>query len=316
MTIADIRPEEDVPALLKNISDSPKGIDNSGRWRHKRADETLIDVEIVSHELPFGGRRGKLVLVTDVSERNRLENQLRHAQRMEAIGQLAGGIAHDFNNLLTGIVGYSELLADDVGRETPTGQNVLEICELARKGTGLTRQLLAFGRRQVLQPTVFNLNTLVEGISKLLIRLLGAQIALRFSPADEQLNVRADSGQLEQVLVNLALNARDAMLRGGALTIATQGVMLAESRPGHAAHPQPYVQLSVSDTGSGMDKATQERIFEPFFTTKDKGRGTGLGLSVSYGIITQHGGRITVSSRPGEGTTFTVLLPRVDEQAA
>ena len=255
-----------------------------------------------------------LIVIDDVTEYRMLEEQLRHSVKMEAIGKLAGGIAHDFNNILTGIMGYTQLLLE-TSRDNPELKNdLIVIRELSDRAVGLTRQLLAFSRRQPLEIAVININALVENASSMLKRLIGEDIELRFVPAADLGNVRADASQIEQVLMNLTINARDAMPEGGKLTIETVNVTLGNEyvRRRVAVRPGEYVMLSVTDTGHGMDERTRARIFEPFFTTKAQGKGTGLGLSTTYGIVKQHQGNIWVYSEPGKGTTFKTYLPRVD----
>jgi two-component system cell cycle sensor histidine kinase/response regulator CckA len=254
----------------------------------------------------------------DITERNRLEEHIRQSQKIEAVGQLAGGIAHDFNNLLTVISGYSEFMLKSLRPEDPLWLDADEIRKAADHATSLTRQLLAFSRRQILQPKILNLNEVVADMDKLLRRLIGEEIDLLTNLAPKVGFVKTDPGQLEQVVVNLAVNARDAMPKGGKLTIGTADVDLAEadaSRPS-AVPPGRYVTLVVSDTGAGMDQQTLERIFEPFFTTKEVGKGTGLGLATVYGIIKQSSGSVLVDSEVGHGTTFKIFLPRVEPQAA
>jgi CheY-like chemotaxis protein len=233
---------------------------------------------------------------------------------MEAVGQLAGGVAHDFNNMLTAIKGFSELVALELGEDHPARGDVAEITSAADRAAALTHQLLAFSRRQLLQPVVLSPNSVVEGVSKLLVRLIGAEVRCETRLAGDLAPVLADPGQLEQVLVNLAVNARDAMPNGGTLTIETANVSLDDEHASRLSGveyitPGEYVMIAVSDTGTGMSRAIQERIFEPFFTTKEQGHGTGLGLSTVYGIVRQSGGYVSVYSELDQGTTIKVYLP-------
>ena len=245
------------------------------------------------------------------------ERQFRQAQKMEAVGRLAGGIAHDFNNLLTVIMGYSHVLATELGREHPLYDKIEETQKAGERASMLVRQLLAFSRKQPLEPKHLSLNAVVTNLEGMLQRLIGADIRLviKLDPGNRQ--VRADQAQLEQVLMNLVVNSRDAMPNGGTLTIETAQVELAKS-PLYRVDPLPpgpYVKLSVGDTGSGMDRETQAHIFEPFFTTKEEGKGSGLGLSTVYGIVTQSGGGIDVTTRVGHGTRFDIFFPRVPVDA-
>ena len=441
MTIADVRPLEDVPAMTRMVRAMGAGFNPSGFWRHRRRDGSLMDVEITSHSIDFGGRPARLVLVSDVTAQRaaeaalqaseaelravfaamtdvvlvfdadaryvkiaptspellyrpteallgrrareifapalaeyfesvvrqaldgdapvhfdyeleiggeprwfsgtaspmrpagagtsggggrvlwvardvtaskQLEAQLRQAQKMEAVGLLAGGIAHDFNNLLTVITAYGQLLRAEFADGDERREEVEEVLKAAARGAELTRQLLAFGRKQVLRPRVVDVNGVVAGVRPMLARLLGADATLDTRLAPSLSRVEADPGQLEQVLLNLTANAGDAMPGGGRVTIETADVELdaaaVRALPGLA--PGRYVLVSVSDTGVGMDEATRLRVFEPFFTTKGTGKGSGLGLATVYGIVKQSGGAVTVRSAPGEGTTFEIYLPR------
>ena len=252
------------------------------------------------------------------AELRRTEAQLLQSQKLEAAGLLAGGIAHDFNNLLGVILGYGESLLDQLHESDPMHLEVGEIVKAGQRAAGLTRQLLAFSRKQTLQPEAVCLNDVVTHIEKMLRRLIGENIALRISLAHDLGQVMADTGQIEQVIVNLVVNARDAIQQGGSITIATANVEFGEDdvRQHVGSQMGPHVLLTVSDTGCGMDEATMDRIFEPFFTTKEKGKGTGLGLSTVYGIIKQSCGTVDVASELGRGTTFRIHLPRLATCAA
>jgi len=281
----------------------------------RRKDGTLVNISLSVAPLhdAAGQVTGMLSLAADVTEMRQLEVQYRQAQKMEAVGRLAGGIAHDFNNLLTAIIGTTALVLEDRGLESRARLDIEEIEKAAKRAAGLTRQLLIFSRQQVLEPRALDLNALVVDLERMLQRLIGEDIELRTKPAALLGAVRADPGQMEQAIVNLVVNARDAMPKGGRLTIETADVELDRSYV--AAHvptrPGPYVLLAISDTGVGMDGATKARLFEPFFTTKDPGRGTGLGLATVYGIVKQSGGYIWAYSELGHGTTFKIYLPRV-----
>ena len=245
-------------------------------------------------------------------------HQLQQSQKLEAIGQLAGGVAHDFNNMLTAIIGYTDLSLRRVGLESPIRRNLEETKKAAERAAALVRQLLAFSRKQILEPKVLDLNDVVKDMEKMLTRLIGENIQLATRLEAELGSVKADPCQVEQIIVNLVVNARDAMPRGGKVTIETANTTLDDQAVQRdvSIKPGQYVMLAVSDTGSGMDEETQRRIFEPFFTTKDLGKGTGLGLSTVYGIVKQSGGNIWVYSEPGLGTMFKVYLPRIDDTTA
>jgi two-component system, cell cycle sensor histidine kinase and response regulator CckA len=259
----------------------------------------------------------KLVIVNrDVSERRHLEEQFRQAQKMEAVGRLSGGVAHDFNNLLGVIIGYAEFLQESLDPENTLRSSVDEILKAGKRAASLTRQLLAFSRQQVLDPKVLDLNGVVSDMDKMLRRLIGEDVELSTVLGPNLGRLKADQGQLEQVVMNLVVNARDAMPQGGKLVIDTQNMVMDEAfvrRYPYPVQPGPYVCLTVTDSGIGMDAETKARAFEPFFTTKEKGKGTGLGLSTVYGVVKQSGGYIDIYSAPGAGTTFKIYLPRVDE---
>src|SRR6266542_4025122 len=284
-------------------------------WKKKDGTRIRVQLSVRASRDTDGRVAFYEAFVRDITTQRQLEAQLAQAQKMEAIGRLAGGVAHDFNNLLTVILSYSDLLLEDLPKGSATGEDIGQIRKAAQGASELTRQLLAFSRQQVLQPKVVDLNAAVSGIERLLGRVLREDIQLRCTLAADAGTVRVDPGQLEQVLMNLAVNARDAMPQGGQLTIETANVDLDEAymRAHPVAAPGSYVMLAVTDTGMGMDAATQARIFEPFFTTKDVGKGTGLGLATVQGIVQQSGGFIWVYSEPSHGTCFKVYLPRVDE---
>ena len=280
----------------------------------RRKDGTIIPVSM--DVCPIEVREDEIVGVSkiahDITKMKQLEEQFRQAQKMEAVGQLAGGVAHDFNNLLTVISGYSELLISVVPADDPSWEFLMEINKAGERAASLTRQLLAFSRKQVLEPKVLDLNAIVLDSERLLKRLVGEDVDLVTvrSPLGR---VKADPGHLEQVLMNLVINARDAMPQGGKLTIETANTVLDSTycRSHAGVEPGPYIMLAVSDTGCGMDERTKARIFEPFFTTKEPGKGTGLGLAMIHGFIKQSGGHVCVYSELGLGTSFKLYLPEV-----
>src|SRR5262249_3547746 len=279
-------------------------------------DGRLLDMEIGSQLRTRPGEPPRVEgIARDVTDRKRLEEQLRQSQKMEAVGRLAGGIAHDFNNLLTAVNGFSELLLAELPAEAPGRAYAEEIRKAGERAALLTRQLLAFGRRQMLQPKVLDVNAVVAEVEHLLRRVIGEDVRLDVQPGKDLGKVLADPGQLGQVLMNLAVNARDAMPTGGRLTITTRNVDRCECEtcPDESVASCPHALLEVRDTGCGMEEEIRARLFEPFFTTKEVGKGTGLGLATVYGIVKQSGGHITVESRLGAGTVFRVYLPCVED---
>ncbi|MEW6288936.1 MAG: response regulator [Thermodesulfobacteriota bacterium] len=303
----------------------PFGYSDVYEKEYRRKDGSIFPVELRTYLLRDANDRptGMWAIVRDISQRKeserekqRLEEQLRQAQKLEAVGRLAGGVAHDFNNLLSVILGYGELVLQDMHREHPSYGPLQQIYQAGLRARDLTRQLLAFSRKQVLEMQVVDLNAVVRGFEKLLRRVIGEDIELKLVLTVQPLAIKADASQLEQVLMNLAVNARDAMPEGGTLTIETA---VAELDREYAAQkssvvPGTYALIAVSDTGCGMDRDTMGLIFEPFFTTKPRDKGTGLGLATSYGIVKQHNGNIWVYSEPGQGTTFRIYLPLPGEK--
>jgi len=312
------RRAEDRQGILAQIRETKvlRGVEVE--W--KRRDGTAIAVRLSGRvvEDEKGEARRAEVIVENVTEARRLEQQLRQAQKMEAIGRLAGGVAHDFNNLLAVMIGHCELMSAQMDAGDPLRKQIEVISKAGNRAAELTHQLLAFSRQQVLQPRILNLNEVIEDAQKMLPRLLGAHIEFSARLESSLGQVKADPGQIEMVLLNLAVNARDAMPQGGRLTIATSNVDCAAQTPPPCTgmKPGPYVLLEVRDTGSGMDAVTQARIFEPFYTTKDVGKGTGLGLATVEGIVSQSGGYIAVESEVNRGTAFRIYLPRVDDARA
>jgi two-component system, cell cycle sensor histidine kinase and response regulator CckA len=282
----------------------------------QRADGSQFPAEITVSPVQLSSRKVYAVWLRDITEQRRLENQLWRSQKMEAVGRLAGGVAHDFNNLLTVITGYSDLVLASLAESDPRRKNVEQILKAGERAASLTRQLLAFSRRQVLAPQPLDLNAVVLNLDKMLRRLIGEDIEVLNVLAPDLWTVKADPGQVEQVLMNLAVNARDAMPEGGKLTIETANARIDGQTARRHDPPMPagdYVMLAVSDDGCGMDQETQNLVFEPFFTTKEEGKGTGLGLATVYGIVKQSGGFIWVYSERGCGASFKIYLPRIQD---
>jgi two-component system, cell cycle sensor histidine kinase and response regulator CckA len=312
MHAVDIVPPDEVEYIAPALKVVKSTAEYNRCWRFRRKDGSIFEGEVTATQMPDGNI---LAVIRDITERNHLEGQLRQAQKMEAVGLLAGGIAHDFNNLLTAITGYSDLTLKKLRPDDPLSGNIREIRDAGDRAASLTSQLLAFSRKQVLKPEILNLNAVIEKMEKMLRRIVRESIEFQVVLDPALGNIKADPGQMEQVIVNLVVNARDAILGGGRLMIKTENIYLDEDYVSQHIEivPGPFVKITLSDTGQGMDEATRRRIFEPFFTTKEVGKGSGLGLSTVYGIIKQSGGDITVYSELGYGTTFKIYLPRVDE---
>jgi two-component system cell cycle sensor histidine kinase/response regulator CckA len=315
--LADIYEEPDAfLTLLDRIRHAGRALSVDANWRRRNGNPLGVRL---SGRFETGGSPDGVIelLVEDATERRTLEAQLAHTTKMESIGRLAGGIAHDFNNLLTAILGYVDLMQGSLSEQDPIARHALQIRRSAERASLLTRQLLAFSRKQFLQPRIIDLNAVVEESNQMLRRLISEHIELSASLDPRLLRIKVDPAQLQQVLLNLAVNARDAMPKGGTLGIVTANVDLPARALGGAPDFEagPYVMLAVSDTGVGMDTTTRARIFEPFFTTKRIGEGTGLGLSTVYGIVRQSGGHIQVDSERGRGTRFTIYFPAVSDAA-
>jgi two-component system, cell cycle sensor histidine kinase and response regulator CckA len=314
MPLAIVQSQEDIGKFLATLRPAHP---DAASWRHRTRAGRTFEVEIAVHEIDYKGRKAHLAVLVDLTGRRHLEDQLRQTQKMEAVGMLAGGVAHDFNNLLTIITGYSQLILNSLKPGDQNRHSAEQIMKAGERAAALTKQLLAFSRRQPLQPKVIELNRLVSGLAVMLERLIGEDIELKLKPGKDLGQVSADPGQIEQVIMNLVVNARDAMPQGGVLTVETANIELDEaytsSRSG--VKPGSYVLLAVSDTGHGMDQATKDRLFEPFFTTKESAKGTGLGLSTVFGIVKHGGGSLEVFSEPDRGTSVVVYLPRIAEPA-
>lgn len=323
LSLADLSGSGITPTMVREkFSMAIQGLQPDFEWvaRRKNGEEFPVEVRLRKLALPAPDndkKIGVLAIVRDISERKvaeeekkQLELQLLHAQKMESIGRFAGGLAHDFNNILSAILGYSELVIMETPPNHPSAQPLSIIKQSAEKAAALTRQLLTFSRKQVVEPQAVDLNRLVDNIVKMLTRMIPEDIVIDTQTTCQGRQVLADPGQLEQLIMNLAVNAADAMPQGGKLLIRTEELQQHSLRPGGGTiAPGPCVQLTVADTGAGMDQATMQQIFEPFFTTKAQGKGTGLGLAMVYGIVKQHHGTIRVESNPSQGTTFKVVLP-------
>jgi two-component system cell cycle sensor histidine kinase/response regulator CckA len=319
MSIMDILHPDDAPGLAGSLERGPQR-EGVALAQHQRKDGSIVDMEIVSHALEVDGHQARLVLATDITERTRTraalhqsEEQLRHAQRMDAVGRIASGVAHDFNNILTTVRGFGEMLLRDLDPADQRRADLDRICKAADRGALLTRQLLSFGRRQALQPRPTSLNELLKGMQGFVQRLVGADIRVSLRLIPGAAKVRIDPGQLEQLVVNLILNARDAMPSGGTLTIETSERQISRAGRGRNVRPGRYVVLGISDTGSGLDSEPPAHPFE-VHTTRGEGRRAGLGLSLVYGIVRQNGGAVRVTSEGDEGTTVKIYLPLYEEE--
>jgi len=318
LTYVDLTPDK-WHAMEQRIVEEqilPRGYSDVYEKEYRKKDGTVFPVELRTFVIKNerGENEGMWAIVRDISERKSLEAQLMQAQKMESVGVLAGGVAHDFNNALTAIIGFAYILKNRLKDDKPLARYIDHIISVSDRAALTVRSLLAFSRKQLISPAPVDLNSIVFDMEHLLRNMLGEDIEMIISPVSETLTVMADRAQMEQVLINLAANARDAMPRGGRLTIETDQFYLDEASAKSHVFDRPgrYGRLIVSDSGTGMDKKTMDMIFEPFFTTKEVGKGTGLGLAMVYGIIKQHDGNILVYSEPGRGTTFKIYLPLME----
>jgi two-component system, cell cycle sensor histidine kinase and response regulator CckA len=317
IAFAQIHPEDQEKVTKAAAEARRTGVGLSVEYRMRHKNGSWRTLESKASTILKDGVVEKLVIVNrDVTERKHLEEQFRQSQKMEAVGRLSGGVAHDFNNLLGVIIGYGEIVQEGTPLTDPLRSCVDEMLKAGHRAGALTRQLLAFSRQQVMDPKVLDLNAVVKDMEKMLKRLIGEDVQLKTQLAPELVRIKADQGQIEQVIMNLSINARDAMPDGGELRLTTANFYMDEEFVRRYPYPVmvgDYILFSVSDNGMGMDAATQARAFEPFFTTKEKGKGTGLGLSMVYGVVKQSGGYVEVSSEIGNGTTFKIYLPKVEE---
>jgi PAS domain S-box-containing protein len=315
MQLTDIRPAEEVERLMGVVGKDAGPYEQSRNWRHRRKNGEIITVDIFTHEIAIEGHNARLAVVLDVTQRNIAEEQLRQAQKMEAIGQLTGGIAHDFNNLLAIIQGNIELVQERVKGEPKLAEMIDYALRASERGASLTKRLLAYSRQQPLAPKPVDIAVLIAGMTDLLRRALGETIEVRTHMAPALWPSRIDANELEHAMLNLAVNARDAMPSGGSLSIEAENTHLdaAYAENNLEVKPGAYVMIAITDTGSGMSKDVIEHVFEPFFTTKPVGQGSGLGLSMVYGFVKQSGGHIKLYSEPGHGTTIKLYLPRIAE---
>jgi two-component system, cell cycle sensor histidine kinase and response regulator CckA len=312
MIASELHPEEEAPQFLAAFQAGNSRNPLAGQWHHRRKDRSMIDVEIFLNSMEYAGHPAALIVALDITERRVLEQQLRHAQKFEAIGQLAGGIAHDFNNVIGAIQGWAEMGEDQAASHSPVLEGYFKkIHSQCDRVTALIRKLLAFARRQILESRSLSLNQTAQDVINLLENVIGKDIEIKKDLADDLSSVRADPTQVEQVLMNLCINSRDAMPKGGRITIETRNAAFSEEdcRRIPGLQPGRFAELRVRDTGIGMDAGVREKIFEPFFTTKEAGKGTGLGLATVYGIVKQHSGFVQVESELGRGSTFRVFLP-------
>ncbi|NTV49115.1 MAG: response regulator [Geobacteraceae bacterium] len=312
LQLTDLYPAEE-QARLKEVTAKISGYSNVGEWHHCRKDGSRLSIVATSNDISYQGINARIAVITDITERKQLEEQLHQAQKMESIGRLAGGVAHDFNNMLGVIIGSTELAMHKLPEDSPVQKYLEHTFKAAQRSSEITHQLLAFSRKEIISPKPVNMNSMIIESEKMLVRLISEDIKLIFKPGSGLWTVLFDPSQMDQILMNLSVNGRDAMPNGGSLLIETANIHIGSDFKLHHqdARPGDYVLLTVSDTGCGMSSETREHIFEPFFTTKGTGKGTGLGLATVYGIVTQNNGFISCDSEPDHGTVFKIFLPRL-----